>query len=753
MKQARTDVDRVRTAGDATADLPPSGWSRRQWLKAAGVVGTGLVLGVPLSACSTASKLPPHTSSGASLGAFLQIAPDNTVHFYQPRAEMGQGVYTGMTTLVAEELGVAPEDIQVHLVGAHKAYCPPGVPIQVTGGSASAKAHHEQLRQAGAQARLAIAQAAARELKASVADLRLFDGHVHLGAQRWPYGRFAQAAAAAPLPEAPPLKSAADFQVIGKARAPLDALAKSTGAAVFGLDVELPNLHRAALLRCPVIGGRLRSVDSTAARAMPGVVAVLELPHAVAVVARSTWEAKQAIGQLQPTWDLPSLAQHDSASMKADMVQAMAQEEGQSALDEGDAAAVLGASPRAHEATYWAPHLAHATMEPMNCTARVADGRCDVWVGIQAPDLAAAVAAHFAEVPREQVTIHAQFLGGGFGRRANTDTVAEAVQVAKACGLPVQVVWSREDDMRSDYYRPSALMHMRAALDDRGTVQALSAKRVGANVFAHFVDDAGEALFSPYVPWGMAEWLSERGYWLFEHATVDSSSVEGLLGDYQVANRSLRQVSVDHGVRLGFWRSVGHSFSAFAIESFVDELAHAAGQDPVAFRLAQLSHDPRLSAVLREAAKRANWGQSSAGVFQGVAAHRSFETAVAQVVEVQMQDQQPVVKRVVCVVDCGMAINPDNIVRQMESGILFALTAALQGEITFKAGAVVQSNFHDYPLLRMSDAPEMVVHVMPSSEPPTGVGEPGVPPLAPALANAIFAATGRRLRDLPLRLA
>ncbi len=737
-----------------TPGLPPSAWSRRQWLKAVGAMGTGLIVGVPLAGCSATPALPARRAEdGASLGAFLQIAPDNTVHFYQPRAEMGQGAVTGMTTLIAEELGVAPEAIHVHLVGAHEAYRPPGLPIQVTGGSASIKAHFEQLRLAGAQVRQAIAQAAALELKVSVTDLQLVDGQVVMGGQRWPYGHFAAAAAAQPLPENVALKPVSAFAVIGRSRAPLDALAKSTGAASFGLDIDLPNLHRAALLRCPVIGGRLKSVDDAAAKATAGVVSVVKLPHAVAVVANSTWVAQQAVAKLKAEWELPPLAKHSSASMRADMDQAMREQDGQSAVNEGDVSQALGTSQQRLDATYWAPHVAHATMEPMNCTVRIAAGRCEVWTGTQAPDLAAAVAAHFAGVSRDQVTIHAQFLGGGFGRRVNTDYVAEATQVAKATGLPVQVVWSREDDMRADYYRPSGLMHMQGGLDAQGRIQALSAKRVGANVTAHFVDDAGEALFSNYVPWGMAEWLSERGYGLFEHVTVDSSSVEGLLGDYQVANRAVRQVTVDHGVRLGFWRSVGHSFSAFAIESFIDELAHQAKQDPVSFRLQHLQHDARLAAVLQEAAQRAAWGQAPAGHFQGVAAHRSFDTAVAQVVDIAMDGSKPVVKRVTCVVDCGVAVNPDIVVRQMESGIVFALSAALMGEITFEAGAVQQSNFHDYPPLRMHETPEITVHVVPSQAAPTGVGEPGVPPLAPALANALFAATGQRLRSLPLRLA
>ena len=728
-----------------------NGWSRRRWLQTMGGAGAGLVAALPLSGCSST---PAYVGdgAGAGLGGFIQITPQNTVHFYQPRAEMGQGVYTGMTTLVAEELGVKPQAIRVHLVGAHPDFVAPGGAAQVTGGSTSMKAHYVQLRQVGANVREAIRQAAAQQLGLAADELKMQDGHVHHGTRRWPYGDFAQRAASQPLPTGVPLKPAAAFDVIGKPQVPLDALAKVTGQAQFGLDVELPNLHHAALQRCPVVGGTVQSYRDEAARAMPGVVSVVPLPHAVAVVASTTWQAKQAVAKLQVQWNMPPLAQHSSADMRTDMEQALSRE-GKRASSQGDTEAALASSATQVQATYWVPHLAHATMEPMNCTARVSADAVEVWVGTQAPDMAAAVAAHFAGVAVDRVTIHSTFLGGGFGRRVNTDYVAEAVQIAKATNRPVQVVFSREDDMRSDYYRPSSLMAMQGGLDAQGRIQAWHAKRVGANVMAHFVDDAGEALLSPYMPWRMASWLSERGYWVLDALTVDPSSVEGLLGSYQLPNHVVEHVTVDHGVRLGFWRAVGHSFSAFATECFMDELAWKAGQDPVAFRLAHLAHDTRMHAVLREAAQRAGWGNPKPGRFLGVAAHRSFETAVAQVAEVSVQNGSIKVHRISCAVDCGVAVNPDIIQRQMESGMLFGLTAALHGEVLFDQGVAQANNFNDYPLLRMNETPDLQVFVVPSSEPPTGVGEPGVPPVAAAVANAIYAATGQRLRELPLRLA
>ena len=728
-----------------------AGLSRRRLLQTMGVVGGGLIVGIPLSACSTAPEVPALQGEGAQLGAFIQITPDNQVHFYQPRAEMGQGVYTGMTSLLAEELGVDPATIRVHHAGVHAAYRSPGVPLQVTGGSTSMNESYLYLRQVGANVREAIRQAAAQTLQLDANRLRLEDAMVRHGEQAWPYGQFVQVASRQPLPEGAPLKAPADFKVIGQEAPPLDGLAKSTGTATFGLDIELPNLHRAVLKRCPVAGGKLASAQTAQAQAMPGVVKVVSLPHGVAVVARSYWQAHQAAQTLVLSWDLPPLAQLSSSDVRAQMEQALTSEAGDEASSAGDVAAALSTSAKTVEATYWAPYLAHATMEPMNCVVRIEGERCEVWTGTQIPDITRAVAAHHAGVAIEAVTVHNQFLGGGFGRRIYNDCVAETAAIAKAAGVPVQLIFSREDDTRHDHYRPAALMAYKAGMDAQGKINAWSAKRVGPNAMAHFVDEIAEAALSPYLPWSMGDWLSKRGYGVMDGWVVDPSSVEGMLGDYAVANSELRHVTVDPGLPIGFWRSVGHSFSAFAVESFVDELAHAAAIDPLAFRLAHCGEDAQMKAVMQLAADQAGWGQAPAGRFLGMAAHRSFKSAVAEVVELSMDGDTPVIHKVTVAVDCGLAVNPSVVRQQMEGAVIFGLTAALYGEVTLVNGAVQQSNFHDYPMVRMDTAPEIAVHIVPSTQAPTGVGEPGLPPIAPAVANAIFAATGQRLRELPLR--
>ncbi len=725
--------------------------TRRTALKALGLVGGGLVVGVPLAGCGSPPPAPPPSAGGGlAANAFLQITPGNEVHFVLPRTEMGQGVFDGLATLVAEELEVAPEAITVHHAPVHPDFRRPGSPAQGTGGSTSLSGHYAQLRQAGANAREAIRQAAAAELGLPADSLAMRDGRVVSGDRSWPYGQFAKAAAGRPLPADVELKAPADFRVIGRDRPRIDAWAKATGTAEFGLDVDFPGLHRAVLVRCPVAGGTVRAARTDAAAAMPGVHKVVTIFNGVAVVARSYWQARQAAEKLEIDWHLPELAGVSSPDLRRRMERALA-EDGSEAHKAGDGADALPAGARRIEATYWAPFLAHATMEPMNCTARIADGGCEVWVGSQVPESARGAAAHHAGVPRENVRVHSTFLGGGFGRRLTNEYVAEAVAVARAAGVPVQLIWSREDDMRHDRYRPVSLVRFAAGLDGDGRVETWTVKRVGPNIAAHFTDDLLETIAPEFLPWGMADWASKRGHWFFENVMVNGSSVHGLFGDYDFPHQEVRHVTVDAGLPVGYWRSVGHSCNAFFAESFMDELAHAAGRDPVAFRLAHNAHDPRMQAVIRLAADKAGWGHPPAGRFQGIAAHNSFDTAVAQVAEVSLDDDGAVtVHKVTCAVDCGIAVNPDIVRAQMEGGIAYGLTAALYGEITLADGIVQQGNFDDYPMLRLDQAPAVDVHIVPGTAAPTGVGEPGLPPIAPALANAVFAATGTRIRELPL---
>lgn len=728
---------------------------RRDLLKAIGAASAGLVVGVPLSGCQPFAAGTLEAVEGAvAFNAFLRITPTNEIHFYQPRAEMGQGVRTGLTVLIAEGLGVTPERIQVHHVGVDEAYRLPGQPIQLTGGSTSVKESFTQLIQAGAIAKAAIGAAAAEQLGVEAARLRLRDGRVWLGERSYNYGDFVEAAARRPLPEVDASPVTEPYQFIGKSGPSQDALAKSTGTAVFAIDVVVPNRKVAVVVRCPVAGGRLDRYDASGLSGIPGDVELVALPHGVGVVANTYWRARQTAAKLKVDWIYPALVGDSTDTINAKMVASLAEGDGQNADKTGDFATGLSGATKTLDASYTAPHLAHATMEPPNCTIAFDANKqtATLWVGSQVPDLARAVAAHFLDIEADQVTVHATFLGGGFGRRLYTDFIAEAAQICKATDVPIQLIWSREDDIRHDFYRPSTLMRFEGGVNAEGQVIALSAKRSGADALAHFIDASGEALLSPYVGWTAAGWLGERSYSVFKRLTVDATSVEGLLGTYTVPNTAVRHATVDAGIPVGFWRSVGHSYSAFGIESFIDELAHATGQDPVAFRLRHLDNDDRMKNVIQLAAAKAGWGTPTPGQFLGIAAHRSFDTWVAQVVSLSIVAGNPRVHRVTCAVDCGVAVTPDVIRQQIAGGVVFGLTAALYGEITFKDGAVVQSNFHDYPLLRLSEAPDIDVHIVESAAPPTGVGEPGVPPIAPAVANAIFAATGKRLRQLPLRL-
>jgi len=725
--------------------------SRRQALKLFAVTSGGLIVAAPLSACSvTAAPHPLSKASGVTESALLQITPSNEVNFYLPRAEMGQGVFMGLTTLIAEELEVGPDSIAVHHASVHDAYNKPGSSLQYTGGSTSLSAHFIQLRQVAADMREAIRQAAAGDLDVPVESLVMQDGQVRDGDKAYPYGRFADTASRRAMPENTALKSASDFTVIGHDRPRLDAWDKVTGQAGFGLDVDFPGLYRAALVRCPATGGKVKTVNMDKAAAVQGVFKIVPIFNGVAVVAEQQWQAKQAAQLLEIEWDMPDLAKLSSPELRRTMERAMADDDGQNAHSAGDGADALRRADKVLEATYWAPYLAHATMEPMNCTARIHDGRCEIWVGSQMPDGALGMAAHHSGLSRDKVTVHSTYLGGGFGRRLSSDFVAEAVAIARASGVAVQLVWSREEDIQYDRYRPVSLVRMRAGLDRDGRIDSWTAKRVGPNVAAHFADDNLETIAPEFVPWSWSEWASKRSYWLFESLIINPASVHGLFGDYDIANQDVRHVTVDPGLPIGYWRSVGHSFNAFFAESFIDELADAAKQDPLAFRLAHNGHDLRMQRVLRTAAQEAGWDKARPGRFQGIAAHNSFETAVAHVVELSLVDGAVKVNKVTCAVDCGTAVNPDIVRAQMESGIIYGMTAALFGEITVDQGAVVQSNFHDYEMIRMDQAPEIAVTIMPSTAPPTGVGEPGLPPLAPALGNAIFAATGKRIRELPL---
>jgi len=728
--------------------------SRRGFLKSSLFAAGGLVVGVPLSACATASNTK---SEGKNFvpDAFIQITPDNAVHFYMPRSEMGQGTYTGLTTIIAEELDVDPATIQVHHVGAGDEFANPEAGIQITGGSNSIRVHFDPLRQAAANARAGILNAAAQQMALDVSVLTTNNAQVIAKGQAFNYSEFVTLAAKQDLPTQAKLKLPKDYKYMGKDRPRLDGVSKSTGTAQFGLDVDFPGLQRAVLVRCPVAGGSVAAVNDSQALKMPGVKKIVTIYNGVAVVAESYWQAKQAAATLDVTWNKPEkLASFSSDTGKKWFEDALKGEDLEDAHEEGEGEDGLATAHKVVSAQYWAPYLAHSTMEPLNCTVRIENGKCDVWVGCQSPGVAQGLAARITGLSKDDVTVHSTFLGGGFGRRVYSDYVAEATAIARESGLAVQLIWSREDDTKHDYYRPASLADFKVGLDKDGSIESWNVKRAGPNTMPYFLDQLVDGKAPGFMPTGLVDWLSKRGYGLFDGLSVDESSVEGLFEDYDAQHKHVQHVTVDPGLPVGFWRSVGHSFSGYFKESMMDEVAHAVQQDPMAYRLAHTKNNPNLNGALKLVAQKSNWGKNLPNNhFHGVAAHNSFMSSVAQVAQVSVENNQIKIHKITCVVDCGLVVNPDIVKAQMKSGIIFALTAALYGEITLKDGAVQQSNFHDYAIMRMNETPEIDVHIVQSDAAPTGVGEPGVPPVAAAVANAVFAATGKRLRSLPLKLS
>ena len=728
--------------------------SRRGFLKSSLFAAGGLVVGVPLSACATTSN--EHSDGNNFVpDAFIQITPDNVVHFYMPRSEMGQGTYTGLTTIIAEELDVDPTSIQVHHVGAQNDYVNPEGGLQITGGSNSIRVHFDPLRQAAANVRAAILKAAAQQTALDVSVLSTDNGQVFAKGQAFNYSEFVALAAKQEIPTQAKLKSSNDYKYMGKDRPRLDGVSKSTGTAQFGLDVDFPGLHRAVLVRCPVAGGTVVSMNASQALKMPGVKKVVTIYNGVAVVADSYWQAKQAAATLTVEWNKPEkLASFSSDTGKKWFEEALNGDDLEDAHEEGEGEDGLATAAQVISAQYWAPFLAHATMEPQNCTVKIENGKCDVWVGCQSPGVAQGLAARITGLSTDDVTIHSTFLGGGFGRRVFSDYVAEASAIAMESGLAVQLIWSREDDTRHDFYRPASLANFKVGLDKDGAIESWNVSRAGPNVLPYFLDELVDGKVPGFMPTGLVDWLSKRGYGLFDGLSVDESSIEGLHEDYDAPHKYVQHVTVDPGLPVGFWRSVGHSFSGFFKEGMMDEVATAVKKDSLAYRLEHTKNNPKLNAVLKLVEQKSNWGKNlPSNHFHGVAAHNSFMSSVAQVAQVSVEGNQIKIHKITCVLDCGFVVNPDIVEAQMKSGIIYALTAALYGEVTLKDGAVQQSNFHDYAILRMNETPEIDVHIVPSDAAPTGVGEPGVPPVAAAVANAVFAATGKRLRSLPLKLS
>ena len=721
------------TMSEATAVLARS--SRRAFLKTAAATAAGLTIGFHWS--GPLSRALADTSKDFAPNAFLRIAPDNSVTVIAKHLEMGQGTYTGLATIVAEELDADWAQIRVESAPADAskyANLAFGT-IQGTGGSSAMANSWMQLRNAGATARAMLVAAAAAEWNVPPASLTIERGVVrHAPSNRQAtFGDLAAKAASQPVPDKVALKDPKDFKLIGQKLPRVDIPGKTNGTAQFTIDVTFPNMLVAVLQRPPLFGATVKSFDATATKAVPGVVEVLQVPRGVAVVAKSFWAAKLGRDALKVEWDDSKAEKRSTAAIMAEY-RRLAEQPGKPARKEGDAAAALKGAAKLITATYEFPYLAHAPMEPLDAVVKLDADSCEIWCGDQFQTVDQANAAATAGLKPEQVKIHTLLAGGSFGRRANmgSDYIVEAVSVAKALGangIPVKLQWTREDDIRGGLYRPLYLHRLEAALDKNGQLVGWQHRIVGQSIIA------GTAFAAVMVKDG-----------------IDGTSVEGAANlPYAVPNMSVELNTTETGVPVLWWRVVGSSHTAYATEAFIDEIAHAAGKDPFAFRQAMLEHHPRHKAVLELAAKAAGWGSPlPKGKGRGIAVAEAFGTYVAQVAEVTVAPNGKVkVDRIVCAVDCGTPINPDVITAQMEGGIGFGLGAALYGAITLKDGQVEQTNFDAYQVLRIDEMPKVEVHIVPSPEAPTGVGEPGVAPVGPAVANAVFAVTGKRLRVLP----
>jgi len=708
-----------------------SAFARRDFLKVGAAAGGGLVLGFHLpfggEAVAQAAGKP------FAPNAFIRIGTDDQVTVVVAKAEMGQGVYTSLPMLVAEDLEADWSKVRVESAPVDPAYNRPGMGMQMTGGSSSVWSCWEQMRKAGATAKAMLIAAAAATWKVDPSSLRAEKGFVihDASGRRLSFGALADTAATLPPPKDVVLKDAKDFKIVGKPTRRLDTPEKVNGSAQFGLDVSVPGMLVALVQRPPVFGGRAVKVDDTKTKAVPGVVAVGQPSFGVVVVAKGFWAAKKGRDALQVQWDDGPNGALSTDALREEF-RALAKTPGAVAKKEGDAAAALAGAAKRLEAEYEVPYLAHAMMEPLNCLVDLRPDSCEIWTGTQFQTMDRAAAAEVAGLKPEQVQIHTTLLGGGFGRRATprSDFIREAVEIAKLVKAPVKVVATREDDIKGGFYRPMWYDRIGAGLDASGSPVAWAHTIVGQSILAG-------------TPFGA---MVRDG--------IDQTSVEGVANlAYAVPNLYVDLYSPQPGIPVLWWRSVGHSHTAFVVESFIDELAHAAGKDPFEYRRGLLAHHPRHQGVLELAAAKAGWGKPlPAGRGRGIAVHESFGSWVAQVAEVSVTPRGQVkVHRVVAAVDCGQYVNPDTIAAQIEGGIAFGLSAALHSQITLKGGRVVQSNFHDYEVLRLNEMPEVEVHILPSGEKPGGVGEPGVPPVAPAVANAVFALTGVRVRRLPIR--
>ncbi len=684
---------------------------RRGFLQAGFSAVGGLVIGFSLA--GVARLKAAGTTEPAKLNAFVRIGSDDTVTLYIHKAEMGQGTVTSLSMLLAEELECDWKRIQTAFPGVDREFGP----MQGVFGSLSIRTSWEPLRKAGATARTMLIEAAAQRWAIAGEQCRAENGFVVNGLSnaRLSYGSVAEAAQKQPKPANVVLKNPSHFRLIGTSPKRLDTPAKVNGSAKFGIDVRLPGMLYAVLARCPVFGGKVAGFDATKAKAIPGVRDVIAISNGVAVLADNTWTAMEGRRALQIQWEEGAMAASSTASIRQ-MFMDLAAKPGAVARKEGDAGA------KRIEAVYEAPFLAHAPMEPLNCVAHVRPDGCEVWASTQIQSAAAGMAAKISGLPADKVQVHTMYLGGGFGRRGGADYIGEAVEIAKHVDVPVKLTWSREDDLQHDMYRPASYTTFAAALDQEGWPVALTS-RIVCPSFGGLRNG------------------------------VDHTGVEGVSDIlYGFPNLQVEYHAAEAGIPVSYWRSVGYSQNTFFVESFLDELAAAGGKNPLELRRRLLANAPRLLAALELAAEKAGYGKPlRQGHFQGLAVANNIGSFTAQVAEVSVTQGKLKVHRVVCAVDCGEVVNPAGVAQQIQSGIVYGLTAALKGDITIERGRVVQQNFNDYEVLRIDEMPVVDVYTVSNHNSPGGIGEASTPPIAPAVLNAVFAATGKRVRRLPIR--
>ncbi len=733
-KMIRQEMTPQKMIGQEMIDQSaPRGMQRRNFLKVSIAASGGLLIGFHFPGVAQLASAQQSSANSFMPNAFVRIGTDERITVIVNHSEMGQGVYTSLPMLLAEELDADWTKVGYEPAPVDPKYNHPAFGMQMTGGSSSVWSGLEQFRQAGAAARAMLVAAAAQRWNVNAASCRTESGAVFNGTRKLTYGQLAAAAAKLPPPQHVQLKDPKTFKLIGKPIKRLDTPEKINGAAVFGIDVKLPGMLTAVIARPPIFGAKMKSFDDSRARSMPGVRKIVAVPAGVAVIADTFWQAKVARDALRVDWDEGSMATFNTSTMMQDFRE-RSKTTGTSVRKDGDAEGALAGAAKKIDAVYEVPYLSHLMMEPLNCVVDLRADSCEVWTGSQFQTVDRANAAKIAGLPNEKVQLHTTFLGGGFGRRANpqSDFVVEAVYVAKAAGAPVKVIWTREDDMQGGWYRPAFLHAVEGGIDASGNPVSWRSRLVGQSIMAG----------TPFA----AGMLKGKAY--------DPSSVEGVDDlPYAIPNITVESHQAEINVPVQWLRSVGHSHTAFAVECFVDELAALAQKDPYHFRRQLLQKQPRHLGVLDLAAQKAGWDKPlPKGMGRGIAVHFAFGSYSAHVAEVSVTEGKVRVHRMVCAIDCGQYVNPGIIAAQTDSGAIFGASAALFQELTFANGRLQQTNFHTFPVLRMNECPAIETYIVENNEKAGGIGEPGVPCAAPAIANAVFAVTGKRIRRLPIRM-